>query len=404
MTETAVVVTGLGLMCGLGLDVETAWTGLLKGDNPVKRFSLFEPAGLRASFGIELPNGADRVFAEVISPRRRKQMTRATMIAVATADSAAADAGLDLDALDPTRVGVVIGATGTGYAPMTADTDPHRILKNMACAAASWVSLTLHTKGPAFVVSTACSSGAYALHAAYMLIAGGECDVVIAGAADSALNYLDVEGFQSLMALSEDEANMRRASMPFDVDRSGFVMGEGGGMLVLENETFARERGALSKARLHRPALSSEAYNIISPSPSGECMIRCMEKALGNAGLAPHDIDYINAHGTSTPLNDFVEAQAIKAVFKESATRVSVSSTKSATGHCLSGAAGVEAVLTVKTIQTGVIPPTLNLEKIDPQMDLDFTPNIPRQRNVTHAMSNAFAFGGHNSAVVFSKI
>lgn len=403
MTGPRVVVTGMGLMTGLGLDVESSWQGLLSGQNPINRFRLFDPEGLRANFGVELPAEANDHFAGIIKPRRRKQMTRGTMIAVATSKMALADAGLVVGDCDPARIGVVLGATGTGYAPTTLEADQHRILKNMACASASWVSLIEKTKGPAYVVSTACSSGAYALHAAHMLIQSGECDAVIAGSADSAINFPDVEGFQSLMALSEESDDMARSSRPFDRTRSGFVVGEGGGVLVVESERFAEKRGASPKAVLHRPGLTAEAYNIISPNPSGSSIAACMQKALANAGLSSMDIDYINAHGTSTPLNDEVETRAIKAVFGDAAYKLSISSTKAVTGHCLSAASGVEAVLTIRAMAEGIVPPTYHLEETDPDMNLDYTPNKPVTRAIDHAMSNSFAFGGHNGVLVFSK-
>jgi 3-oxoacyl-[acyl-carrier-protein] synthase II len=404
LTGERVVVTGLGLMTGLGLDLESSWAGLIKGERPAARFTLFDPDGLRAGFGVELPAGADDLFKSIIKPRRRKQMTRGTMIAVATAKMAVADAGLDIGALDSTRVGVVLGATGTGYAPTTSEMDQYRILKNMACASASWVSLIEKTKGPSFVVSTACSSGTFALHAAYMLIQTGQCDAVITGSADSALSYPDVEGFQSLMAVSEEADDIPRASRPFDKTRSGFVMGEGGGVLVVEREGFAIKRGASPLAVLHLPGLTSEAYNIISPEPSGKSIADCMRLALSNAGIPPESIDYLNAHGTSTPLNDMVETQAIKEVFGNHAYRLSVSATKSMTGHCLSAASGVEAIITIKAMNDGIVPPTMNLEEIETEMDLDFTPNAPKRRSIGHALSNSFAFGGHNGVLVFSKV
>ncbi len=391
-------------MTGLGLDLETSWRHLIERVNPVKRFDLFDPEGLNASFGVQLPEGAEERFKQIIKPRRRKQMTRASQIAVTCARMAVQDAGLHVGEVDPSRVGVVLGATGTGYAPHDGTVDKHRILRNMACASASWVSLAEKTKGPAFVVSTACSSGAYALHAAYMLLRSGECDAVIAGSADSAINYLDVEGFQSLMALSEEAVGFERASRPFDASRSGFVVGEGGGVLVVEREAFAAKRNASPKAVLHRPALTSEAYNIMSPEPTGSSIAACMRRAVSNAGIRPEAVAYINAHGTSTPLNDLVETRAIKAVFGRHAYEISVSSTKSQTGHCLSAASGIEAVLTIKAIQEGVVPATLNLEETEPEMDLNYTPNTPVKRAIDHALSNSFAFGGHNGVLLFSKI
>jgi len=373
------------------------------GRNPVKRYSLFDPGDLPAPFGVELPKGAEDLFARALKPRQRKQMTRATMIACATSAEALADAGIDATGIDPARAGVVLGATGTGYAPRDGGTDRHRILRNMASASAAWVSLKSKLTGPSFVVSTACSSGAYALAGAYSLIASGRCDVVISGAADSALNYLDVEGFCSLMALAEGGEDIARACRPFDRDRSGFVMGEGGGVLVLESLEHASARGARVRAVMSEPGLCSEAYNIISPEPEGKSIARAMELALEAADLEPQEISYINAHGTSTSLNDLYETQAIKRVFGDRAREIPVSSTKSMTGHCLSAAAGVEAAICIKAIEEGLIPPTINLTNPDPELDLDYVPGEARAARLDHVMSNSFAFGGQNGVLIFSR-
>ena len=283
MNDMRVVVTGLGLMTGLGLDLETSWRGIIAPQSVTKRFSLFDPEGLSCTFGVELPQGAEELFAKEIKTRNRRQMTRATMIACLTARQAILDAGYAIGELASVKSGVVAGATGTGYAPQTSDLDEHRILNNMASASAAWISLREGIKGPAFVTSTACSSGAYALHSAMLLIASGQCDVVIAGAADSALSRLDVQGFCSLMALSDETKDIASASRPFDLNRNGFVMGEGGGMLVLESKKHAEKRNARIYAELSLPGLTSEAYNIISPAPSGEGMAASMQQALDNA-------------------------------------------------------------------------------------------------------------------------
>ncbi len=395
--------TGLGMMSALGLDVESSWKGLVEGRTPFARFTLFDPEGLSTTFGAQLPEGAAEVFAQQVKPRRRKQMTRGTMITVATAHMALADAGVSGGRVPAGRVGAVIGSTGTGYAPRSLDVDEHRILRNMASAPAAWINLHEKIEGPCFVVSTACSSGTYALAAAMGLIEAGLCDVVVAGAADSALSFLDVQGFCSLYALAEDNADPARSSRPFSRDRSGFVMGEGGGMMVLESREHARARGARVYAELHLPGLCAESYNIVSPEPGGRGMARAMKAALEQAGLEPGAIDYVNAHGTSTSLNDVCETAAIREVFGEHATRLPVSSTKSMTGHCLSAAAGVEAVIAVKALVEGVIPPTANLTDPDPECDLDYVPLVPRTAELTHVMSNSFGFGGHNGVCVFSR-
>lgn len=398
-----VAITGLGLMCGQGLDTETAWDGLKKGMNPVRKFSLFDPSGLSCTFGMELPHGAEEVFGRHIMTRNRRQMTRATMMALVTARMALRDAGLDFTDHDSSRAGVVIGATGTGYSPAAADMDEHRILRNMANAPASWISLKEKITGPCCTVSTACSSGVSALHSAFSLIASGECDVVVAGATDSSISYLDVAGFCSLRALSEQNNDIFTASRPFDKDRNGFVMGEGCGVLIVESLDHAFARRATIHALMPRPALLSEAYNIFSPRPDGTGMAAVMKRSLDNAALKPADIDYVNAHGTSTPQNDRVEAKAVREVFGDHVSSLLVSSTKSMTGHCLGAAAAVEAVICCKAIRAGVVPPTINLFEPDPPFDIDFVAGVARNASLRHVMSNSFAFGGHNGVCIFSR-
>ena len=398
-----VAVTGLGLMTGLGLDLESTWQGLLKSKRVAKQFSLFDPTGLPVTFGVELPEGAEELFKKNIQTRKRKLMTRANLIAVYTTKMAIENSGLDLESFDRLRVGMVYGATGTGYAPQSIEIDENRILKNMASAPAAWNSLIYKISGPSFTVTTACSSGAFALHSAFQLIQSGQCDIVIAGAADSALSYLDVQGFCSLHALSEQNDKPETASQPFNKNRNGFVMAEGGGILVLESLEFAKKRKASIYCTMSLPGLGSEAYNIMSPAPGGVGMARAMKLALQNAGLKTDEIDYINAHGTSTVLNDIYETQAIKEVFGEQAKRIPISSTKSMTGHCLSAAAGVEAVICIKSLLENTIPPTANLTDPDPELDLDYVPNTPRKKELNHVMSNSFAFGGQNGVCVFSR-
>ena len=402
MSPRTVAVTGLGLLTGAGLDLESCWQGVLGGRSPAKRFGLFDPEGLTVPFGIELPAGADELFKSRIKTRHRTLMTRGTAIALVTADMAMADARLDADALDRARVGVVVGTTGTGYAPPSAGADPHRILRNMSNSPAAWLSLVKKLAGPSFAVSTACSSGAYALAAGFALIQGGLCDVVVAGAADSSLNAVDVQGFAALLALSEQAEHPELACRPFDRARSGFVMGEGGGFLVLERVEHARARHARTYAHMSLPGLSSESYNILSPEPGGQGMAATMRLALRQAELAPEAIGYLNAHGTSTDLNDLYEAQAIATVFGRHTANLAVSSTKSVTGHCLAGAAGVEAVIACLALRDGLVPPTGNLTEPDPAIDLDLVRGEPRRVALAHVMSNAFAFGGHNGVCIFS--
>ncbi len=403
MGRPRVAITGLGLMTGLGLDLESSWVGLLAGRSPIKPFTLFDPGGLGAYYGVELPRGAEDLFSASIKKRRRRQMTRGTMITCLTAEMALRDSGLPLEDIDRSRVGVVVGGTGTGYVGPTGESDPDRILRNMPNAPASWISLIHKLNGPSFILSTACSSGAYALSTAFGLIESGVCDVVISGSADSSLNATDVQGFSSIMALSENADPVSEASCPFDRRRDGFVMGEGGGFMVLERRDCARRRGARVYAELSLPGLTSEAYNIMSPAKGGVGMATTMRRALDNAELEPSDIGYINAHGTSTTLNDVYETLAIKEVFGVHASTLPVSSTKSMTGHCLAGAAGIEAVVSCKALVDGVVPPTANLREPDEGLDLDYVPHQSRRVDLRHVMCSSFAFGGHNGVMIFSR-
>jgi 3-oxoacyl-[acyl-carrier-protein] synthase II len=396
------VITGLGLMTGLGVNLADSWQGLIAGKSVTAPFRSLDPARLSCPFGVELPPEADALFQSHIKKRKRSQMTRSTQIGLLTAEMAIADAQLDMERLDRSRVGVVLGSTGTSYIPDDGGKEEMRILKNMPNAPVSWISLNWKLHGPSFIIGTACSSGVYAMGAAYGLIRSGQCDVVLCGSVDSSLNYPDIEGFCDLLALAEASGDPATASRPFDARRSGFVIGEGGGILVLESLDHARRREARIYAQMHYPGFYTESYNILSPEPGGKGMAGCMQRALQESGLTPSDIDYINAHGTSTNLNDLYETLAIKTVFADRAREIPVSSTKSMTGHCLAGSGGVEAVISCKALSEGIIPPTINLTHPDPRLDLDYVPLQARKKDLHHVMSNSFAFGGHNGVNIFS--
>jgi 3-oxoacyl-[acyl-carrier-protein] synthase II len=397
-----VAVTGLGLLTGLGLDLPSSWQGLVAGRRVAQRFQRFNPDGMRTPFGVELPLEAEALFARSFKPRAASLMNRATKMAVLAAREACAASGLAENVADLSRVGVVIGYTGSASPPEQTREDT-LVLQGMANAPAAWISLDGGFTGPAFTVSTACASGAYALHSAYLLIQAGICDLVVAGGSESTLNRPYVDGFSALMTLAEWEGDVTQASRPFDARRCGFVIAEGAGALVLESLEHARARAAQPLALMWEPAVTSEAYNILSPRRDGEGMAITMRRALTLAGLAPTDIAYINAHGTATVLNDLYETQAIKQAFGDSAQRLAVSSTKSMTGHCLSGAAAVEAVICCQAIASGTIPPTINLERPGDGLDLDYVPHTARQASLNHVLCNSFGFGGHNGCTVFSR-
>ena len=397
-----VAVTGLGLLTGLGLDVPSSWQGLVAGRRVAQRFQRFNPEGMRTPFGVELPLDAEALFARSLKPRAASLMGRATKMAVLAAREASAASGLTGSVADLSRVGVVIGYTGSASLPEQVRDDAI-VLQGMANAPAAWISLDGGFTGPAFTVSTACASGVYALHSAYLLIQAGICDVVIAGGAESTLNRAYVDGFSALMTLAEWEGDVAQASRPFDARRCGFVIAEGAGVLVLESLAHAQARAVPPLALLWEPAVTSEAYNILSPRRNGEGMAVAMSRALALAGRQPEDISYINAHGTATVLNDQYETQAIKQVFGAWAPRIPVSSTKSMTGHCLSAAAAVEAVICCQAITHSLIPPTVNLDQPEPGLDLDYVPHSARAASLNHVLCNSFGFGGHNGCALFSR-
>ncbi len=398
-----VAVSGLSLMTGLGVNLQESWRGLIAGKSVTSPFRSPALANLPCPFGVELPTAADELFKSHIAKRKRSQMTRSTQISLVAADMAFEDAGLDIAAMDRTRIGIIIGTTGTAYIPEAGQSENMRILKNMSNSPASWISLNWKTHGPAFVVGTACSSAVYAMAMAHGLIVSGQCDVVLCGSMDSSINTQDIQGFCQLMALADGTAKPESASRPFDSLRSGFVIGEGGGFLVLESMQHAQARSARVYAKMHYPGLYAEGYNILSPAPDGEGMLRCMELALQHSGLEPNKIDYINAHGTSTLVNDYYETLAVKKLMGNNAYNTPISSTKSMTGHCLVGAGGVEAVISCKALYENSIPPTINLTSPDPQLDLDYVIGVAREKQLDHVMSNSFAFGGHNGVNIFSK-
>jgi 3-oxoacyl-[acyl-carrier-protein] synthase II len=397
-----VAVTGLGLLTGLGLDLPTSWQGLVAGRRVAQRFQRFNPDGMRTPFGVELPLEAEALFARSLKPRAASLMCRATKMAVLAAREASAASGLPGSSTDLSRVGVVIGYTGSASLQEPVREDAI-VLQGMANAPAAWISLDGGFTGPAFTVSTACASGIYALHSAYLLIQAGICDVVIAGGAESTLNRPYVDGFSALLTLAEWEGDVAQASRPFEARRCGFVIAEGAGALVLESLEHARARAARPLALLWEPAVTSEAYNILSPQRDGAGMAVTMGRALALAGRQPGDISYINAHGTATVLNDLYETQAIKQVFGSWAPRLPVSSTKSMTGHCLSAAAAVEAVICCQAIGCGLIPPTVNLDQPGEGLDLDYVPHTARQASLNHVLCNSFGFGGHNGCALFSR-
>lgn len=404
-----VVITGLGTVNPIGNNVKDSWEGICAGRSGIGAITKFDAADFTTQIAGEVKGFDPLAF---LSPKEVRRLDPFIIYALACSAMALENAGLGIDAGNAPRVGVIIGSGIGGLATMEKAKEiligqgpkrlsPFMIPAVLANLAAGQVSIRFGAKGPISCTVTACSSGANAIGDSFRLIAGGYADAMITGGAEAAVCPLTVAGFNAMRALSTRNNEPERASRPFDKDRDGFVIGEGCGILILEELSFALRRGARIYAELAGFGVTSDAFHIAAPPPGHEGAARCMQLALRDAGLDPADIDYVNAHGTSTPLNDLYEVQAIKNVFGEGAGSVAVSSTKSMTGHLLGAAGGVEAVLTVKAMEEGVLPPTINLDNPDADCDLDFVPHRSRKKDIRAALSNAFGFGGVNAVLVF---
>jgi len=405
-----VVVTGLGAVSPLGIGVEETWKRAVAGESGIGPITKFDASELPSRIAGEVKGFKPEEFM----PRKLvSRIDTFIQYAMAAARMALEDAGLPTSDLGPSAgaiIGVGMGGMGVveeyslvvrekGYRRITPFFIP-MVIPNMA---AGQVAIFFGAKGPNTAVCTACAAGNHAIGEAFRLIREGLAEVMICGGTESLITPLSVGGFAIMKALSTRNDEPQRASRPFDAKRDGFVIAEGCGILVLESLEHAKARGAKIYAEIVGYGLNADAYHMTAPHPEGEGAARCMEMALSDAGLKPQDVDYINAHGTSTPLNDAAETKAIKKVFGDHAHRLAISSTKSMTGHLLGGAGGLEAVFTVKTIHEGIIPPTINYEEPDPECDLDYVPNEARRTEVRVAMSNAFGFGGTNAVLVFKK-
>ena len=405
-----IVVTGMGAVSPLGLDVPTLWQALKSGQSGAGRITLFDAEPFETKIAAEVKGFDPTNYFE---HREARRMDRYTQFATAAAMQAVKQANLDCDKEGP-DVGVLIGSGIGGITTLSAqmatlaEKGPHRISPLLvpmmiADAAAGHVSIMLGAKGMNFCATSACSSGADAVGEACEIIRRGDAQVMIAGGAEAPLTPISIAGFNAAGALSVRNDAPQKASRPFDAQRDGFVMGEGAAVLVLESLDHALKRNANILAELAAYGATSDAFHITQPAQDGEGGAKAMLMALRKAGLTPMDIDYINAHGTSTSMNDKCETMAIKAVFGEDAYRVPVSSTKSMMGHMIGAAGAIEAVVCILAIQHGVIPPTTNLENADPECDLDYVPNVARQQRVRAAMSNSFGFGGHNSVLILRE-
>jgi len=406
-----VVVTGMGMVSPLAIGVEETWQALIQGKSGVARITKFDPTGFDTQIAAEVKDFAPENFMDKKDIRR---MDIFIQYAVAAATLALEDAQLKITPANADRVGVVVGAGLGGLTTLEAfhkvllEKGPGRISPFfipmlIVNEAPGQISMRFGAKGPNTSVVTACATGNHNIGDAWRIIQRGDADAVIAGGVEATITPLAVAGFNAMKALSTRNAEPEKASRPFDKDRDGFVMGEGSGIIILEELQQALDRGAKIYAEIIGYGLTGDAYHITAPAPDGEGAARCMAMALKSAEIEPAEVDYINAHGTSTDYNDLYETMAIKTVFKEHAKKLAISSTKSMIGHLLGGAGGVEAIFTILTISRGIIPPTINYQTPDPGCDLDYVPNVARKASVRVALSNSFGFGGTNAVLIFKN-
>jgi 3-oxoacyl-[acyl-carrier-protein] synthase II len=406
-----VVVTGLGLITPLGLGVETSWKNLVNGKSGIRRITSFDASAFPTQIAGEVDNFNPEDYVEL---KEVKKMDRFIHFAVAAATLAMNDSGIKITNSNSDRVGVLVGSGMGGlhaieyYHSVLLEKGPRRITPffipmltiNLA---AGQISIKFGAKGPNSAVSTACATGSHSIGDAFKIIQRGDADAMVTGGTEAVITPMAVGGFNAMKAISTRNDEPEKASRPFDVDRDGFVIGEGAGIIILENLQHAMDRGAKIYAEIVGYGMTADAYHITSPSPGGEGAARCMAVALEDGEVGHSEIDYINAHGTSTKYGDELETKAIKTVFREHARKVAVSSTKSMIGHLLGAAGGVESIICVLSIVNNMALPTINLDTPDPECDLDYIPHKARKMKINYALSNSFGFGGTNACLLFKK-
>ncbi len=406
-----VVITGMGTLSPLGLDTKTTWEGLVTGKSGIDYITLFDPANMEAKFAGEVKGFEPTSYIERKEARR---MDRFAQLAVAASREAVASACLEINKTNAEDIGVIIGSGIGGLntmfeqAKILVERGPDRVspfLAPMMIAdiAAAQISIALGIKGPNFCTTSACSSGSDAIGAAYELLRHGDAQVMLAGGTESIINPLGITAFTALKAVSTRNDAPQKASRPFDAERDGFVISEGACVLILEKLEHVLKREVPILAEIAAYSATADSFHVTQPLESGEGAAKAMRIALKKAGLSPTDIDYINAHGTSTQLNDVMETRAIKTVFGDYAYKVPISSTKSMLGHLIGCAGAAEALACILSMQNSIIPPTINYDHPDPDCDLDYVPNVARRAEVNTALSNSFGFGGHNSVLIFRK-
>jgi 3-oxoacyl-[acyl-carrier-protein] synthase II len=406
-----VVVTGVGLVTPLGVGIENVWKRILNGESGIGPTTRFDVTKHDTKFAGEVK---DFMAGDFVSPKEIKRIDLFIQYALAASKIAIEDSGLDMGREEAERVGVVVG-TGLGglptlekYHSILLERGPGRISPFfipmlIANEAPGHIAIQFGMKGPNLCIVTACATGAHSIGESFRIIQYGDADVMVAGGTEANLTPLTVGGFNAMKALSTRNDAPEKASRPFEKDRDGFVVSEGCGIIIMEELEHAKKRGAKIYAEIAGYGYNGDAYHITAPCPDGDGFVRCIKVALKDANIRPEEVDYINAHGTSTELNDYIETLAIKEVFKDGAYKIPVSSTKSMTGHLLGAAGAIEAIFSVLSIRDQICPPTINYETPDPQCDLDYVPNVSRKHKIDVVLSNSFGFGGTNSTLVFRR-
>ncbi|WP_077368642.1 beta-ketoacyl-ACP synthase II [Anaerosalibacter sp. Marseille-P3206] len=406
-----VVITGLGPITPIGTGKEDYWNSLIEGKSGISHITNFDTEGYTSTIGAEVANFHPE---EYMDKKEAKRMDKFAQFAVAATKLAIEDSKIDLESIDKRRVGVILGSGVGGIETLESEhtklmeKGPRRVspffipmmISNMG---PGQITMTYGFKGPSFTVTTACASGNHAIGESFRMIQNGAADLIVTGGSEAAVSPISVAGFCSMKALSTNNDEPEKASRPFDKNRDGFVIGEGAGIIILEELEHALNRNAHIYGEIIGYGATSDAYHITAPDPEALGAVEAMRLAIEDAGVDIDVVDYINAHGTSTYYNDKLETLAIKKLFKEHAYKLSVSSTKSMTGHLLGAAGGIEAIASVLAIENGIIPPTINYETPDPECDLDYTPNKAKSREVNYALSNSLGFGGHNAAILLKK-
>ncbi|MCL4547033.1 MAG: beta-ketoacyl-ACP synthase II [Bacteroidetes bacterium] len=411
MNNRRVVITGLGALTPIGNTLNEYWEGLINGKSGAGLITKFDTAAHTTKFACEVKNFDPLAF---IDKKELRRMDPFTHYAIATAVMAIEDSKLDLSEVNLERFGVIYGSGIGGMVTWEEEhtayinggprrISPFFVPKMISDIAAGQISIRYGLKGPNYATTSACATSSHAIADAFILIQRGSADIMLSGGSEAAITPMAIGGFNAARALSTWNDRYQEASRPFDKERNGFVMGEGSGSVVLEELEHAMKRGAKIYGEIVGVGLTGDAFHVTAPPPGGEGAVRSMKESIRDAGIELTAVDYINAHGTSTELNDLHETQAIKTVFGEHAYKLTVSSTKSMTGHLLGAAGAIEAIATILALKNGIIPPTINLDTPDPECDLNYTPKIAAKKNIKYAISNTFGFGGHNASLLFKK-